>query len=217
MAYGMDWPLLAGLEEGSRRELLAIARWRRYVRGEVVVRDVDPADAMHLIGSGRLSVHVSMPTGATVMTHVFGPGDFFGEAALLVPGAGQRPATVTALEPAETLLVPDAAFRVLAERRPAVHRFVTALLATRVEVLTSRVFEALYMGVDDRLRARLRALSKVYGDGVRPVVVPLNQSQLADLTGGTRPTVNQALQRLAEQGLVRVGRGRLEIPDPDAL
>ena len=32
--------------------------------------------------------------------------------------------------------------------------------------------------------------------------IPLTQSQLADLTGGTRPTVNQALQKLVDQGIV---------------
>jgi CRP/FNR family transcriptional regulator, cyclic AMP receptor protein len=216
VSYGMDWPLLAPMDDRERRELLAITRRRTYDRGETVFHATDLSDSMHLVRSGRLSVHVSLPTGATAMTHVFGPGDFFGEASLLKPGE-PRIATVTALEPAETWVVAEPAYRQLAERRPAVHRFITSLMATRIETLSARLFESLYLGLEHRLRARLRDLVEVYGDGPGPVTIPLNQSQLADLTGGTRPTVNQALQKLADAGLVRLARGRLEVLDRDAL
>jgi CRP-like cAMP-binding protein len=45
----------------------------------------------------------------------------------------------------------------------------------------------------------------------------LSQSQLADLVGATRPSVNQILQRLAEAHVVRLSRSRIEILDVAAL
>ena len=45
------------------------------------------------------------------------------------------------------------------------------------------------------------------------VVVALTQEDLAGLAGTTRPTVNAILRRLADGGLVSLGRGRIEVPD----
>ena len=45
----------------------------------------------------------------------------------------------------------------------------------------------------------------------------MTQDQLSDLVGGTRPTVNQVLQRLVEQGVVELGRGRVVLLDVQTL
>jgi len=37
------------------------------------------------------------------------------------------------------------------------------------------------------------------------------------MVGGTRPSVNQVLQRLAAQGVIEVGRGRVVITDVATL
>jgi CRP-like cAMP-binding protein len=211
----MEWPLLASLPEPERREFLELARRRRFARQEVVCHAGDPADSLHLIVAGRLSVRVSLPSGDTAMINVLGPGDFWGELALLSPD-GHRTATITALEPAETLVVNGAAFQNLRRSRPTVERTLSTLLAHRVDELSQRLLETMYVGLDRRLYRRLLDLCGQYGAAKEPgaaVVIPLTQSQLADLTGGTRPSVNQALQRLVDQGIVALSRGRVEVLD----
>lgn len=212
----MSWPLLTSLDETERRELLKSARRRSFGRHEVVCHAGDPADSLHLVESGRLAVHVSLPSGDSAMINVLGPGDYFGELALLIPD-GQRTATISALEPATTRVVTASAFRRLCETRPSVERTLTTLLAARVDELSQRLIEAMYVGLDRRLQRRLAELCETYGPGESRVVVPLTQTQLADLTGGTRPTVNQVLQRLADAGLVSLSRGRVEVRDVAAL
>ena len=51
----------------------------------------------------------------------------------------------------------------------------------------------------------------------RPVVVPITQDDLAGMAGTTRPTTNQVLQRLADEGVLSLGRGRIELRDVPAL
>jgi CRP/FNR family cyclic AMP-dependent transcriptional regulator len=51
----------------------------------------------------------------------------------------------------------------------------------------------------------------------RPVVVPITQDDLAGMAGTTRPTTNQVLQRLADEGVLTLGRGRIELRDVAAL
>jgi len=71
----------------------------------------------------------------------------------------------------------------------------------------------MYDGLDRRVCRRLLDLVATYradGDG-GPVTIPLTQEQLAGLVGGTRPSVNEVLQRLTQQGVVELGRGRIVV------
>lgn len=216
----MDWPLLTSLEEQERREFLALGRRRSFGRNEIVCHAGDPADSVHLVTSGRLAVHVSLASGDAAMVNVLAPGGYFGELALLRAEA-HRTATIRALEPSETISISATAFHKLCRDRPGVERVVSVLLADRVDELSQHLLEVMYVGFDRRLNRRLLELSSTYangaGSGAGPIVIPFTQTQLAELTGGTRPTVNQALQRLSEQGIVSLARGRVEVLDVDRL
>lgn len=220
LTAAVDWPLLASLGEDDRAELTRAARPRTFAKGEVVCHEGDPADSMHLVAEGRLSVRVSMPSGDQAMVNLLGPGDYFGELALLRQD-GRRTATIAALEPARTLVVTESAFRRLCGAHPGIERALTQTLADRVDKLSHRVVELMYVGLDRRVYRRLLELALGYRDDPTrtdlPVVVPFTQTQLADLTGGTRPSVNQALQRLVDDGTVTLGRGRIEVHDLRAL
>ena len=69
------------------------------------------------------------------------------------------------------------------------------------------------MSVDRRVYRRLLELARSYGVSDGTATIPLSQTQLADLVGATRPSVNQVLQRLAEHRVVRLGRSRIEVVD----
>lgn len=212
----MDWPLLSSLADQERREFLALGRRRSFGRNEVVCHAGDPADSVHLVTSGRLSVHVSLASGDAAMVNVLTPGGYFGELALLRAEA-HRTATIRALEPSDTISINASAFHKLCRERPGVERVVSVLLADRVDELSQHLLEMMYVGFDRRLNRRLLELSTTYANGSGPIVIPFTQTQLAELTGGTRPTVNQSLQRLAEQGIVSVARGRVEVLDVPRL
>jgi CRP/FNR family transcriptional regulator, cyclic AMP receptor protein len=96
----MDWALLTGVPSEDVRLLLSIARRRRFARGEVVFHADDPGDSVHLIAAGHFAIKIMTPLGDTVTLAVRGPGENFGEMAL-VGGEGRRSATVEALEQAE--------------------------------------------------------------------------------------------------------------------
>jgi len=64
---------------------------------------------------------------------------------------------------------------------------------------------------------RLMELDEIYGNGEPGTVIPLTQDDLAGLAGASRPTVNQVLARLGDQGVVVVGRGRIQILQPAGL
>ena len=218
--FAMEWPLLAPLTRDERAAILDAAPRRCFAKGEVVFHEGDPADSLHLVTVGHLAVRVSTPDGERATLNVLGPGSHVGELALLGPRSShQRSATVVALDPAETRVLTASAFHELCARHPRVQGLLADLLAARIRELSNRLLEAMYLGLDRRLYRGLLELAELYrtpGLG-GPPVIPLTQEQLADLVGGTRPTVNQILQRLVEQQVISLGRGKVVVLQPDAL
>ena len=133
----MNWPLLDGLSQRDRELVLASTRRRRFARREVVFHQGDLGDDFHLVARGRLAVQASTPLGDVVTLVVVGPGDFFGELALLDP-ASRRNATVIGLEPAETLVLTGERFNELRRENPSVNRVLVEALAARLLRMTDR-------------------------------------------------------------------------------
>lgn len=195
---------------------MALARRRSFARNEVICHEGDPADSLHLVEHGHLAVRGGLASGATATFTVLSAGDYFGELALL-RADHRRTATVVALEPSRTLTVAASAFDALCRRNPAIERLVSVLLADRIDLLSRRLVETMYESLDRRLCRRLLELARSYEDGAGIVTIPLSQSQLADIAGASRPSVNQVLQRLVDRHVVRLGRSRVEVLDLAAL
>ena len=209
----MEWRLLADLPSEDVRQLLSIARRRTFVRGEVVFHRDDPADSLHLVLRGRFGARVLTPLGDSVLVDVLGPGQSFGELALLEPDDARRSATVEALEAGETRSVFRDDFARLQREHPGVKDVLLRLLADQLRRATDRVVEAHYVDAETRVRRRLVELAAVYDDGV----VPLTQEDIAAMAGTSRATVNRVLREEEQLGSVALARGRTSVLDGDAL
>ena len=213
----VEWRLLAGVPEEEVRRLLQVARRRRFRRGEVVFHREDPADSLHLVVKGRFAVRVMTPLGEQATIAVRGPGDSFGEMALVGEG-GRRSATVEALEEAETFCVYEGEFARLRREQPQVTELVVGFLANEVRLLNERLLEALYVPVERRVLRRLTDLAHLYGpDADGRIVIPLTQEELAGLAGSSRATVNTVLRDAHKRGLIELRRGQTVILDPGQL
>jgi CRP/FNR family cyclic AMP-dependent transcriptional regulator len=211
----MQWRLLADVPSDELQQMLTIARRRPFDRGEVVFHEGDPADSLHLIVSGRFAVRIRTPLGDTTLLAIYGPGDAFGELALVAPPS-HRSATVVALEAAETRSVFREDFEALRKRHPGVDRILVSLLSDRLREMNERLLEAHYVDAETRVRRHLRQLAAVYErDGKS--VIPLTQEEMAEIAGTSRATVNRVLREEERRGVIELKRGRTTIVDPEQL
>ena len=213
----MEWQLLRDLTEGERREVLAMARRRQFKRGEILFHEGDPADTVHFIAEGRVMARRTSPMGDSVAFRVIGPGRALGDVAV-VSTAQRRSSTVTALEPTTTLSLTFAEFAQLCAAHPGIQTHLATLLAARVKRLSDHLLEALFLPTDRRVVRRLLDLCEQYEAGPdRPVVIPLTQTDIAELAGATRPSTNRVLRALATEGLLRLRRVQVEVVDRAGL
>jgi CRP/FNR family cyclic AMP-dependent transcriptional regulator len=198
------------------RDVLQIARRRRFARGEVVFHRDDPGDSLHLIIKGRFAVRIMTPLGDTATIAIRGPGESFGEMALVSEDA-RRAATVSALEEGETRAVFKDDFDRVRRKHPAVNQVLIAFLAQEVRRQNQLLLEALYVPVERRVLRRLLELTNLYPAKDAVQSIPLTQEMLAELAGTSRATVNRVLNEEKRRGSVELRRGRTLVRDLDAL
>ena len=106
-------PIFSGC---SKRELAIIARASKVVshkEGTVIAREGERGIGLFLIIGGQCKISIGGKTKAKL-----GPGDFFGEVALL--DGGPRTATVTAMTPVRLIGITGWVFRGLLMEHPSI-------------------------------------------------------------------------------------------------
>jgi CRP-like cAMP-binding protein len=209
--------VLQSLPDSDAKVLLRAGKVNNYGRRDVLVQEGDVADSFHIVLDGRAAVRVTTPAGENAIVNILGPDDHFGEVSLLGGTDPRRTASIMALEKMRTMSIPAGVFRDLKDRNPRLEQLVSSILARRVEQLSAQLVESMYDSLERRVSRRLASLAEIYPSTSGAVTIPLTQDELSQLVGGARPSVNQVLRRLVDDGVIGVGRGRITIPDNEAL
>ncbi len=97
-------PLFESLNKRQLQNLARIFIDRQCQAGEVIVPQGREGYGFFIVASGKAEAVRERADGTKSVVNTFGPGDFFGELALL--DNGPRTASVIAVEPTECLILP---------------------------------------------------------------------------------------------------------------
>ena len=122
--------LFRGLPKVTLERIAALGRRRVYAEGTVIFLRGDPGDSLCGVVSGRVRISASRPGGKEVFLNIIGPGDSFGEIALLDGMA--RTATATAMMRTELTIIRRDQFFSLLRTEPQLAAHLIQLLCKRV-------------------------------------------------------------------------------------
>ena len=132
---------LSALSAHALAELVKATDQFTIRRGEILFRQGMLADALYIIGSGKLEITTRTPGDATAAVSAIGPGEVVGEFALLDDGL--RSANVTAMVNSKGLRIPRERFlALLAEGKPWTLELIDTLrclVASRTRVTLERI------------------------------------------------------------------------------
>jgi CRP/FNR family transcriptional regulator len=206
--------------ELSRQELERISRVavpRSFPAGVRVFHEGDQSDACYLVRSGDLRVTREHPDGRAIALATLGPGDLFGELAMLDGEA--RSASVDTLSESELLALPAADLRRLLADHPEISVKLVAALTRRLRETNERVARQSFQTVPSRVAGVLTQLiaEETAAEGRQGVTIRMTQADLAQLAGTSRESVSRFLATLERARVVRVGRGRVTVLEPRRL
>ncbi len=213
-------PWFAGIPRAQREALLASADLVHMPRRAMVFRQGDPLQAagsgFYGLAAGTIKISTLRQDGREAILAVLEPGNWFGEITLI--DGSPRTHDATALSALDLLVVPPEAFA-QQMRDNVFAQSVSALLAARVRGLYSLMEDATLRGLRARVARRLLTLAR--GDATQSAQprrqVRLPQEALAMMLGVTRQTLSKELNALANENVIALGYGTIELRSIDAL
>lgn len=208
-------PIFSELSDQDIASLARLTNRRKCAKDSVVFFENEEGDFFFTILEGRIKVTILGDDGREVILSLLGPGDFFGEMALL--DQEPRSATAIAVEDTELLSLHRTDFQsVLADNR--------SITTGLIKVLTGRLRRANH-------QISTLALLDVYGRVARVIVDMAREEgrrlkdgriafrrathqEIANRIGTTRETVTRMLKDLERQGLIHV-EGKELVVQPD--
>lgn len=211
-------PFFVGLSEEEADQLSKRLVLRRFSSGQIIFHHGDPGGLLYIVSKGKVKITHSTPDGQEAMLAIVGTGDFFGELALL--DDSPRSATAEALEPTETLTLHRDDFMRYIQDNPHFSMHVLQTMARRIRRLNNQVSDIFFLDLPARLARRLLELADEHGketkDGIQ-IQISLTQTDLAEMTGATRVSINKALGRFRRAGWVKTSGRKFTIVKRDEL
>jgi CRP-like cAMP-binding protein len=210
-------PLFSELSHGELERISRVSVARTFPAGVRVFHEGDHSDACYLVRRGDLRVTREHPDGRAIALATLGPGDIFGELAMLDGEA--RSASVETLTDSELLALPAADVRRLLADHPEISVKLIAALTRRLRETNERVARQSFQTVPSRVAGVLNQLiaEETTAESRQGVTVRMTQADLAQLAGTSRESVSRFLATLERAGVVRVGRGRVTVIEPRRL
>ncbi len=204
--------LFSALDEAARHEIAGYAKSRSYSAGASICRLDDDGDSMMAVVVGR--VRVSLPTskGKEIILADLGPGELFGEIALL--DGKPRSADVAALTNCELVVLERRDLVPFLERNPAACLKLMEMLCARIRRSDERMADIAFLNLPVRLA---KTLLNYPSDSRGMRKLSLSQSELAEMAGGTRENVNRCLREWQRQGILELKDRWTIIHKPEAL
>ena len=204
----MQAPLFAELTPVECAALADAMAVRSFPKDCMVIWAEDEGDSFFVIQSGQVKVSVMAPDGREIILSSLGPGEFFGDMALL--DGHPRSANVTTLTATEALILRRGDFLQALLKYPSIAVHVMVSLAKRLRKADHQTANLALLGIADRISQVLLSIAEEDGYETPEGFVirrrPTHQ-MIASMTGTSRETVTRVLNRLKREGYIR-SRGR---------
>jgi CRP-like cAMP-binding protein/KaiC/GvpD/RAD55 family RecA-like ATPase len=191
---------------------------RRYRKGEIIFHKGDFGSTFHIINTGGVKLSIPAEEGGDVFLTDLGPGDFFGELALL--DERPRSATASAKGSTETLALERQDFLDFVKLYPDVAVSILAVLAQRIRNLNTQLKTVILFQPQARLAQTLLELASSYGSEIPEgwqISTPLTQPELAEMVRVSKGTIRRLLRDFREAGIVSIEGQRYLIHKPEEL
>ncbi len=206
--------LFGVLDEATLDQMAGRTRVRAVDKGQTIFVQDEPGDRMFVLADGAVKLVVRSAQGEVVELARHVPPAAFGEVALL--DGGSRSATAEAVERSTLLVVTRDDLIGLLRSDTHVVDAVLRSLGAMVRHADRLATDLVFLDLQGRVARRLLELAEPGKDeGLR--TGRLTQTELANMVGGSRQSVNLALRTLEERGCIRMVGLTIELLDPDEL
>ncbi|MCY4112620.1 MAG: Crp/Fnr family transcriptional regulator [Chloroflexi bacterium] len=188
-----------------------IFRMTSVPKGRIVFQPDETGEGMFILKSGGVQVYRISPEGKRFVVSTVEPGAFFGEMAFL--GQSMYGSFAETTEASVLCAMSRYDIEQLMQRYPTVAVRMMQALSQRLSETETQLEDLALKSLAARLAT---FILRHTGDDDRQML-GLTHNDLAERVGTSRETATQALNELKADGLIGIGRKRIEILDREGL
>jgi len=208
-------PIFCDLDPEALDQLCRYAKHSSLKRGATIVSKGDPGNSLIAVISGTVKISVSSPDGRSAILNLIGPGETFGEVAVLDGLA--RTADATANTNCEIYVIDRRDFLPFVRSQPALAMKFIELLCTKLRWTSDQVEEVILQNLPGRLASALLRLTEK--DKLAPGgrTIAITQQEISEMVGMTRESINKQLRAWATRNWVRLEHGAIVVLNAEML
>jgi CRP/FNR family transcriptional regulator, cyclic AMP receptor protein len=202
-------PIFCDLDPEALDQLCRYAKHSSLKRGATIVSKGDPGNSLVAVVSGTVKISISSPDGRSAILNLIGPGEIFGEVAVLDGLA--RTADATANTNCEIYVIDRRDFLPFVRSQPALAMKFIELLCTRLRWTSDQVEEVILQDLPGRLASALLRLTEKHKLAQGGRTIAITQQEISEMVGMTRESINKQLRAWATRNLVRLEHGAIVV------
>lgn len=208
-------PIFRELEPDALDQLCRYAKPTSLKRGATIFSKGDPGSSLYAVISGTVKISVSSPDGRNAILNLIGPGEIFGEVAVL--DGGERTADATASTNCEILVIDRREFLPFVKQQPVLAMKFIELLCDRLRWTSDQVEQVILQDLPRRLASALLGLTEKRKLDPSSRTIAITQQEISEMVGMTRESINKQLRAWATRGWVRLEHGAIVVLKPESL
>ena len=184
---------------------------KKAVRGDIIVFEGEPADALYFVVSGVVKVFKTSADGKEQILRIIRPGDSFNDVPILTGGVNLASAAAMSVAVLNGIKKKD--LETVSKEYPQIALNIIKVLSRRVQEMIELVEDLSFRNVSGRV-AKILLEHIGSGNGERP---RLTQQEMAAMIGTAREMVGRSFRSLEEEGAIRIERNRIIITNQAIL
>ncbi|MDQ8182286.1 Crp/Fnr family transcriptional regulator [Pelagicoccus sp. SDUM812005] len=204
--------LFKRLDSPSLSKLAQLCRIVKLPKNGILFHEGEVAQGFYIVHTGSISLSRISIEGKEQVISLFRPHDCFAEATLST--LETYPATASALEPTQVILVSKKSFRSFIAERPDLAMSMLASMSLHLKHLVQMIEDLKFKQIECRLANWLLRQLESESDIVN---LPFSKKVLASRLGVTSETLSRAFARFRKEGLITVNTRDILIEDREGL
>ena len=180
-------------------------------RGEFILHEGEPADALYFVVSGVVKVFKTSSEGKEQILLIVRPGESFNDVPVF--GGGVNPCSAQSMGEVVLYGIRTGDMEAMLKTHPRLAMNVMRVLSQKLRHMVSLVEDLSFKHVTARVA---KILLEYAGDGTGPKP-KLTQQEMAAMAGTAREMIGRSLKDLEEEGMIKMDRHRIVITDKEAL
>jgi CRP/FNR family transcriptional regulator, cyclic AMP receptor protein len=205
-------PLFKGLDDNVLEALERVSTIKTFPKNTILFSEGDQSDSFYIIRSGKVNVGINDEEGREVILSILGPGEYFGEIALM--DGEPRSAYVMTKEPSQLIIISKTDFHELLSSHSDIMTNLFRGLLKRFREANKKIESLALMDVYGRVARLLTHLAATSGkksdgepadlssDDRVTINERLTHQEIANMVGASREMVSRVLKDLATEGYI---------------